>query len=252
MKRHALGPARRRPFAGGASVDSACGSSTSARRLAALSLRRPVSDSTVLTPACAKSLASVSGAKSIDGDRNGRPDCKHARIGAIASGDFFARIPIGRSAGGSPDRADARRYQPCSEARRSSSLACPRSAPAHRAPARHGRRSARRVMSRPRCSRRLRAPVPQSLSVQPWMLSAWSRPVPIRSPAAPLPTSSAAIFGSVIALRARQDRRAGVDDGVEQQAAAVRFAGTPFLRADDLVVDRHDALSAWTTEENSS
>ena len=84
---------------GGASNDSACGASTSARRLAALSLRGPVGESTVLTPACANSFASVSAASSIDGNRNGRPDCKHARISAIASGDFFARIPIGRSAG---------------------------------------------------------------------------------------------------------------------------------------------------------
>ena len=48
------------------------GSSTSARRLAALSLRGPCGESTWLTPACANSWASVSGASSIDGSRNGR------------------------------------------------------------------------------------------------------------------------------------------------------------------------------------
>ena len=90
------------PSAGGhsdAESSSARVSSTSARRLAALSLRGPVGRDHLAAPACANSFASVSDASSIDGSRNGRPNRRQARIRPIASGDFFARIPIGRSSG---------------------------------------------------------------------------------------------------------------------------------------------------------
>ena len=91
------------PPAGGHSESGVSGaprtSSTRARRLAALSLRGPWGEITWLVPAWANSWASVSGASSIDGSRNGRPARRQARIRPIASGDFLARMPTGRSAG---------------------------------------------------------------------------------------------------------------------------------------------------------
>ena len=100
------------PPAGGHSDSGASGaprtSSTSARRLAALWLRGPWGESTWLVPAWANSWASVSGASSIDGRRNDLPARRQARISPIASGDFLARMPTGRSSGSAASWSSAK------------------------------------------------------------------------------------------------------------------------------------------------
>ena len=217
-------PPCRRPLRSAAASDAPSSSSTSARRLVALWLRSPFGRDARRScpPARTASRACPARARSTAAGTAGAAR-RHARISAIASGDFFARMPTGRPEGSwsSPAPELVGELAELAVAR---SPRRPRSAPAPAAAPARDPRSAPRATCGGRahpvacvavaCSAtRSRS----NASIQPWMLSACSRPVPIRSPLKPCVTSSAATFGSVIALALAGHRRPGAISGVEQQ-----------------------------------